>query len=454
MKDHVIIKSNKYGLTVYLDSEIEYKELLVEIENKFRASSRFFRGNEVALSFENRILTKAEEKEIVGIISTAADIRILCIIDHDAKTNQMYKSIVDETLAMVPEADGTFYRGTLKRRQLLETERSIIIIGDIEEGATVVSKGNIIVIGAIYGSAQAGASGKVDAFIAALDMEPAHLKIGDLEVRPVIGGRLFMGEVIVVTSGKGGVGKTTTTANLGAGLSRLDKKTVIIDTDLGLRNLDVVLGLENLIVYNLVDVIEGTCRLKQALIRDKRYENLYLLPSAQTKDKTAISPEQMRKLTAELREEYDYILLDCPAGIEQGFQNAIAGADRALVVTTPEVSAIRDADRIIGLLETNGIRKTDLIINRIRTDMVKRGDMMSVDDVTEILSVPLIGAIPDDEQVVIGTNQGEPVIGTESLAGNAYINICKRILGIEVPFLDLNAGQGFFSRLSRILKRN
>ena len=166
-----------------------------------------------------------------------------------------------------------------------------------------------------------------------------------------------MGEVIVVTSGKGGVGKTTTTANLGAGLSRLDKKTVIIDTDLGLRNLDVVLGLENLIVYNLVDVIEGTCRLKQALIRDKRYENLYLLPSAQTKDKTAISPEQMRKLTAELREEYDYILLDCPAGIEQGFQNAIAGADRALVVTTPEVSAIRDADRIIGLLETNGIRK-------------------------------------------------------------------------------------------------
>ena len=263
-----------------------------------------------------------------------------------------------------------------------------------------------------------------------------------------------MGEVIVVTSGKGGVGKTTTTANLGAGLSRLDKKTVIIDTDLGLRNLDVVLGLENLIVYNLVDVIEGTCRLKQALIRDKRYENLYLLPSAQTKDKTAISPEQMRKLTAELKEEYDYILLDCPAGIEQGFQNAIAGADRALVVTTPEVSAIRDADRIIGLLEGNGIRKTDLIINRIRTDMVKRGDMMSVDDVTEILSVSLIGAIPDDEQVVIGTNQGEPVIGMESMAGNAYINICKRILGIEVPFLDLNAGQGFFSRLSHIFKRN
>ena len=219
-----------------------------------------------------------------------------------------------------------------------------------------------------------------------------------------------MGEVIVVTSGKGGVGKTTTTANIGAGLSRLDKKVVIIDTDLGLRNLDVVMGLENLIVYNLVDVIEGKCRMKQALIRDRRYENLYLLPSAQTKDKSAVSPGQIRKLTDELKEEFDYILVDCPAGIEQGFQNAIAGAERAFIVTTPEVSAIRDADRIIGLLEKNGIRKNELIINRIRIDMVKRGDMMSVDDVTEILSIPLLGIIPDDEQVVIGTNQGTPVI--------------------------------------------
>ena len=216
-----------------------------------------------------------------------------------------------------------------------------------------------------------------------------------------------MGEVIVVTSGKGGVGKTTTTANIGAGLSRLDKKVVIIDTDLGLRNLDVVMGLENLIVYNLVDVIEGKCRMKQALIRDRRYENLYLLPSAQTKDKSAVSPGQIRKLTDELKEEFDYILVDCPAGIEQGFQNAIAGAERAFIVTTPEVSAIRDADRIIGLLEKNGIRKNELIINRIRIDMVKRGDMMSVDDVTEILSIPLLGIIPDDEQVVIGTNQGD-----------------------------------------------
>lgn len=263
-----------------------------------------------------------------------------------------------------------------------------------------------------------------------------------------------MGEVIVITSGKGGVGKTTTTANIGAGLTRFDKKVAVIDTDLGLRNLDVVMGLENLIVYNLVDVIEGNCRLKQALIKDKRYENLYLLPSAQTKDKTAISPGQMKKLTAEMKEEFDYILLDCPAGIEQGFQNAVAGADRAIVVTTPEVSAIRDADRIIGLLEQNGMKQLDLVINRIRMDMVKRGDMMSVDDVTEILSIPLIGAIPDDEHVVIGTNQGEPVIGLDSKAGQAYLNICKRIMGVEVPFMDLESSAGFLSKLTHLFKKD
>ena len=261
-----------------------------------------------------------------------------------------------------------------------------------------------------------------------------------------------MGEVIVITSGKGGVGKTTTTANIGAGLSLLGKKVIIIDTDLGLRNLDVVMGLENLIVYNLVDVIEGKCRLKQALIRDKRYENLYLLPSAQTKDKSAVSPGQMKKLTSELKETYDYIILDCPAGIEQGFQNAIAGADRAIVVTTPEVSAIRDADRIVGLLGEARIPKMDLIINRIRMDMVRKGDMMSVDDVTEILSVPLIGAIPDDERVVVGTNQGEPIVGGDSKAGKAYQNICKRILGVDVPFLDMNQGEGLFSKISHLFR--
>ena len=263
-----------------------------------------------------------------------------------------------------------------------------------------------------------------------------------------------MGEIIVVTSGKGGVGKTTTTANIGAGLSRLGKKVLVIDTDLGLRNLDVVMGLENRIVYNLVDVIEGGFRLKQAMISDKRHENLYLLPSAQTKDKSAITPEQMIKLTNELRDEFDYVLLDCPAGIEQGFQNAIAGADRAFVVTTPEVSSIRDADRIIGLLEQNHMKKLNLIINRIRMDMVKRGEMMSVEDVTEILPIDLIGAIPDDEQVVIGTNQGEAVVDMDSLAGKAYTNICRRITGEEVSFLDLDKQESLFYKLSHMFKRN
>lgn len=261
-----------------------------------------------------------------------------------------------------------------------------------------------------------------------------------------------MGEVIVITSGKGGVGKTTTTANIGVGLAKMNKKVVVIDTDLGLRNLDVVMGLENRIVYNLVDIIEGNCRMKQALIKDKRYENLYLLPSAQTKDKSAVSPEQIRKLTEELAEEFDYVLLDCPAGIEQGFQNAIAGANRAIVVTTPEISAIRDADRIIGLLEKHNIKKIDLIINRIRMSMVKRGDMMSVEDVTEILGTPLLGAIPDDEQIVVTTNQGEPVIGTDSLSGKAYANICKRIAGEKVTFLNLDTRTGFFGKLSNIFK--
>lgn len=261
-----------------------------------------------------------------------------------------------------------------------------------------------------------------------------------------------MSEVIVITSGKGGVGKTTTTANIGTGLAYLGYSVVLIDTDIGLRNLDVVMGLENRIIYNLVDVVEGNCRMKQALIRDKRCPNLYLLPSAQTRDKSSVNPGQMKKLTDDLREDFDYILLDCPAGIEQGFQNAIAGADRALVVTTPEVSAIRDADRIIGLMEAAGMQEMDLIVNRIRMDMVRRGDMMSVDDVTEILSVPLIGAIPDDEQVVIGTNQGSPVVGNDSRAGRAYQNICKRLLGLEVPFLDMNRDGGFFSKLSHLFR--
>ena len=237
-----------------------------------------------------------------------------------------------------------------------------------------------------------------------------------------------MSEVIVITSGKGGVGKTTTTANVGTGLAKEGKKVVLIDTDIGLRNLDVVMGL------------------------DKRYPNLYLLPSAQTRDKSAVSPEQMAKLTKELKEEFDYILLDCPAGIEQGFKNAIAGADRAIVVTTPEVSAVRDADRIIGLLEANEIGRTELVVNRLRADMVKRGDMMSSDDVVEILAVDLLGVVPDDESIVVSTNQGEPLVGSKSLAGQAYENICHRIMGEEVAFLDLFQKNGFFSKIKNKFK--
>ena len=262
-----------------------------------------------------------------------------------------------------------------------------------------------------------------------------------------------MSEVIVVTSGKGGVGKTTTSANVGTGLAAMGKKVILIDTDIGLRNLDVVIVLENRIVYNLVDVVEGNCRIKQAIIRDKRYPTLFLLPSAQTKDKSAVNPSQMVRMISHLRDQFDYIILDCPAGIEQGFQNAIAGADRALVVTTPEVSAIRDADRIIGLLEANEIHRMDLIINRIRQDMIRRGDMMSSEDVVDILSLPLIGRVPDDENVVIATNQGEPLVGSNTLAGQAYQNICCRIMGEEVPFMDFDRNVSFWTRVTGIFHK-
>lgn len=259
-----------------------------------------------------------------------------------------------------------------------------------------------------------------------------------------------MGEVIVITSGKGGVGKTTTTANIGAALALAGKKVVLVDADIGLRNLDVVMGLENRIVYDLVDVVEKVCRLKQALIRDKRFEGLYLLPAAQTKDKTAVSPQQMQELCQQLRGEFDYVLIDCPAGIEQGFKNAIAGADRAVVVTVPEVSAVRDADRIIGLLAANEIMDPKLVINRIRIDMVKRGDMMNIDDTIDILGVDLLGVVPDDEKVVISTNKGEPaVLDENSLAGQAYRNIARRLMGENVPIMDLDMDEGFLAKLKR-----
>jgi len=266
-----------------------------------------------------------------------------------------------------------------------------------------------------------------------------------------------MGEVIVITSGKGGVGKTTTTANIGTALSLKGKKVVLIDTDIGLRNLDVVMGLENRIVYDIVDVVEGYCRLKQALIKDKRFDGLYLLPAAQTRDKNSIKPNQMQELCNELKEEYDFVIIDCPAGIEQGFKNAIAGAEKAIVVTTPEVSAVRDADRIIGLLEANELRKPSIIVNRVRPDMVRRGDMMSIEDIIDILAIDLLGVVPDDEKIVVSTNRGEPAVtDPKSLAGKAYINIASRILGENVPIMNLESDEGFLPKLKKLfgLKTN
>lgn len=261
-----------------------------------------------------------------------------------------------------------------------------------------------------------------------------------------------MGVAYVITSGKGGVGKTTTTANLGTALARMGKKVVVVDADTGLRNLDVVMGLENRIVYDLVDVVDGLCRLKQALIRDKRFEGLYLLPTAQTKDKTAVKPEQMQKLCNELKEEFEYVLIDCPAGIERGFENAVAGSDKAIIVTVPEVSAVRDADRIIGKLESKGMDDHQLIINRLKVDMAKRGDMLNIDDMLDILSIKLLGVIPDDEKIIISTNRGEPVVTDDtSPAGKAYRNIAKRVVGEDVPFMSLESSEGGFKGLVKKL---
>ena len=263
-----------------------------------------------------------------------------------------------------------------------------------------------------------------------------------------------MGEVIVVTSGKGGVGKTTTTANLGSALALNGKKVVLVDTDIGLRNLDVVMGLENRIVYDIVDVVEEKCKLRQALIKDKRFNELFLLPAAQTRDKSAINEEQMKELTNKLKEEFDYIIIDCPAGIEQGFKNAIAGANRAIVVTTAEISSIRDADRIIGLLEASEIKNPELIINRLRPNMVKRGEMMDVEDIVDLLSIDLIGVIPDDEFIITQTNKGEPAVSNKKApSGKAYIEIAKRVLGEKIEVTIPGREKGFWAMIKRIFKK-
>jgi septum site-determining protein MinD len=262
-----------------------------------------------------------------------------------------------------------------------------------------------------------------------------------------------VGVAIVITSGKGGVGKTTTAANLGTALALAGKRVCLVDTDIGLRNLDVVMGLENRIIYDLVDVVEGRCTVQKALVKDKRFDDkLYLLPAAQTSDKTAVTPEQMKKLIDELKQDYDYILIDCPAGIEQGYRNAVAGADDAIVVTTPEVSAVRDADRIIGLLEKEEhIRPPRLIINRIRSHMVKSGDMLDIDEIVMHLSIDLLGIIADDENVIKASNNGEPIVlDPNSKASIAYRNIARRILGESVPLQTLEDEQkGVFAKIKK-----
>ena len=266
-----------------------------------------------------------------------------------------------------------------------------------------------------------------------------------------------MAEIIVITSGKGGVGKTTTAANIGCALANMGKKVLLIDADIGLRNLDVIMGLENRIVFDLVDVVEGKCRPKQALIADKRFDELYLLAASQSKDKDAVSPEQMIKLCASLEDEFDYILIDCPAGIEQGFKNAISSAHRAIVVANPEVSSVRDADRVIGLLASSQINTAHLVLNRIRPELVKRGDMLSLENVVDILAIDVLGIVPDDEDIIITSNRGEPAsANSSSRAGAAFRNIAERIVDERVPMLEIGATQakeGFMAKFKQIFSK-
>jgi septum site-determining protein MinD len=234
-------------------------------------------------------------------------------------------------------------------------------------------------------------------------------------------------------------------------LAKKGFKVVVMDADIGLRNLDVVMGLENRIVYDLVDIVEGRCKLRQAMIKHKQFEELYLIPAAQTRDKTAVSPSNMVEITNKLREEFDYILVDSPAGIERGFRNALAPADDVLIVTNPEVSAVRDADRVIGLIEAANRGPARLILNRMKSGMVSKGDMLSAKDVTDILAIQLIGIVPDDDAVVPASNSGNPVVlNGKSRAGQAFSNIARRLTGEEVPFLSLENTGGFFSRFASI----
>jgi len=258
-------------------------------------------------------------------------------------------------------------------------------------------------------------------------------------------------QVVTITSGKGGVGKTTAVANLAVALAADGRKVVCIDGDIGLRNLDIVMGLENRIVYDIVDVIEGRCKLRQAMIRDKRFPEMYLIPAAQTRDKTAVSPSDMVRICDELRPDFDFVLIDSPAGIERGFRNAIAAADKVIVITNPEVSSVRDADRVVGILEAEEKDTPALILNRLNPVMVKQHDMLSAEDVLDLLAIRLIGIVPEDESVIVGSNRGTPVAYDEdSRAGQAFRNIAKRLQGQEVPFMDLDKQSGLWSRIQRM----
>lgn len=265
-----------------------------------------------------------------------------------------------------------------------------------------------------------------------------------------------MTRIITITSGKGGVGKTTIVANLGTALARLGKKVALIDADFGLRNLDLLLGLENRVVYTILEVIAGECSIEKALVKDKRQPGLALLPAAQNRNKEAVSPEQVKEIVSKITPNFDYLIVDCPAGIELGFRNAIAAAKEAIIVTTPEMAAVRDADRVIGLLEAEGIKKISLIVNRLRAEMVQLDKMISVEDIIDLLVIPLIGIVPDDERVIVSTNRGEPIVLEDrpSLPGMALRNIARRLEGEEVPFLDLMASyDNLFTRLRRLFKK-
>ena len=269
-----------------------------------------------------------------------------------------------------------------------------------------------------------------------------------------------MGTVITVTSGKGGVGKSTISANIAVGLADAGKKVVAVDFDIGLRNLDMILGLENRIVYDVIDVMDEKCKLHQALITDKFSKKLSFLPASQTKDKTVLEKDKVQKLVEELKAEFDYVIIDSPAGIEGGFEHAILAADRAIIISTPEVSSVRDADRVIGIIDAKSLKAQagdevdkHIIINRLKPDLVERGDMLGIQDVTNILALPLIGVVPEDENVVSSTNTGEPVIRKKGAqSGDALLNIVNRILGKDIPFMELSPENKFIALFKRWFK--